>query len=152
MQKIKKVAILLLTKARQSDIIETVFKKRTETLQDCERKVFAMMNMCMQTAAGACQCRSTGFFAMSMCANASDMGVMNGANSANSANGYIYGVDLCGALLFCLFALLLSSTLALSLVLVHIFVLALTVSIIIRITWLQFNKRSAVPPKSGDAI
>ncbi len=114
-----------------------------------------MMKMCMQTAANACQCRSTGFFAMSMCATAADMNGMNGtscANSANSANGYIYGVGLCGALLFCLFALLLSSVLALSLILVHIFALVLTISIIIRITRLQFNKRSAVPLKSGDAI
>lgn len=111
-----------------------------------------MMNMCMQTAANACQCRSTGFFAMSMCATAADMNGMNGTSCANSVNGYIYGVGLCGALLFCLFALLLSSVLALSLILVHIFALALIISIIIRITRLQFNKRSAVPPKSGDAI
>lgn len=110
-----------------------------------------MMNMSMQTAANACQCRSTGFFAMSMCAAANETSPMSGMNNSSADNGYVYGVDLCGALLFCLFALLLSSALALSLILVHIFVLAL-VSIIIRITWLQFNKRSAVPPKSGDVI
>lgn len=109
-------------------------------------------NMNTQTAANACQCNSTGFFAMPECATASKqaMGDMRAMNSMNSANGYIYGVDLLGALLFCLFALLLSSVLVASLVLVHIYAFVIIISIIIRITEPQFNKRRVVSLKSED--
>lgn len=109
-------------------------------------------NMNMHSTFGACQCSSTGFFATPACAPSNDETATQTMRQMNFANGYIYGVDLLGALLFCLFALLLNAVLVASLVLVHIYAVVIIISIIIRITEPKSNKRETVPLGGGDIL